>query len=144
MLDHCFSKEERIKIRCTVSSMYSDIANESFHYTAQIKGSLQQVKEDTFAAKTKQLQLHSDSVNIKLWVVKTKLNVSFTQTFMQACFCTSKSFYPSPHAAECLTSNSRFCSFPKDTEACSLEKLMDKESTNFPMSRWPALRSQPH
>lgn len=70
--------------------MYSDIANESFHYTAQIKGSLQQVKEDTFAAKTKQLQLHSDSVNIKLWVVKTKLNVSFTQTFMQACFCTSK------------------------------------------------------
>lgn len=66
MLDHCFSKEERIKIRCTVSSMYSDIANESFHYTAQIKGSLQQVKEDTFAAKTKQLQLYSDSVNIKL------------------------------------------------------------------------------
>lgn len=61
-----------------------------------------------------------------------------------SCKHVSKSFYPSPHAAECLTSNSRFCSFPKDTEACSLEKVMDKENTNFPMSRWPALRSQPH
>lgn len=35
----------------------------AFHYIAQIKGSLQQVK--AFAAKTKQLQLHSDSMNIK-------------------------------------------------------------------------------